>query len=62
MVHETRGDNRQAAHCCRKVLDFIRRPPDCYDTGMVEQFVDRPDQHAASPAEPFSAWRTSDPR
>jgi hypothetical protein len=35
MVHETRADNRQAADCGRKVIDFIRHHPDCYDTGMV---------------------------
>jgi hypothetical protein len=35
MVHETRADNRQAADCCRKVIDFIRHHPDCYDTRMV---------------------------
>ena len=27
MVHEARGDNRQAADCYRKVIEFIRRAP-----------------------------------
>jgi tetratricopeptide (TPR) repeat protein len=39
MVHEARGDSRQAADCYRKVIDFIRHHPDRYDTGMVEQFT-----------------------
>ena len=51
MVHEARGDNRQAADCYRKVIDFINHHPDRYDTGMVEQFaklVDRLDPPAAT--------------
>jgi tetratricopeptide (TPR) repeat protein len=39
MVHEARGDSRQAADCYRKVIDFIRQHPDDYDAGMVEQFA-----------------------
>jgi cytochrome c-type biogenesis protein CcmH/NrfG len=51
MVHEARGDNRQAADCYRKAIDFIRRHPDRYDSGMVEQFarpVARLDPHTAT--------------
>lgn len=51
MVHEARGDSRQAADCYRKVIDFIRHHPDRYDTGMVEQFtklIDRLDPPAAT--------------
>jgi hypothetical protein len=39
MVHEARGDSRQAADCYRKIIDFIRHHPDEYDAGMVEQFT-----------------------
>jgi tetratricopeptide (TPR) repeat protein len=39
MVHEARGDSRQAADCYRKVIDFIRERPDHYDAGMIEQFA-----------------------
>ena len=39
MVHEARGDSRQAADCYRKVIDFIRQHPDDYDAGMLEQFA-----------------------
>ena len=39
MVHEARGDSRQAADCYRKVIDFISQHPDDYDAGMVEQFA-----------------------
>src|SRR5215470_3931015 len=36
MVHEARGDSRQAADCYRKVIDFTRQHPDNYDAGMIE--------------------------
>ena len=39
MVHEARGDSRQAADCYRKVIDFIRQHPDDYDAGMLDQFA-----------------------
>jgi tetratricopeptide (TPR) repeat protein len=51
MVHEARGDRRQAADCYRKVIDFIRERPDRYDAGIVEQFaklVERLDPPVAS--------------
>ena len=51
MVHEARGNSRQAAHCYRMVIDFIRQHPDDYDAAMVEQFaklVDRLDPPAAT--------------
>jgi hypothetical protein len=35
MVHEARGDTRQAADCYRKVIDFIRQHPDDYDAALV---------------------------
>jgi len=39
MVHEVRGDARQAADCYRKVIDFIRQHPDDYDAGMRDAFA-----------------------
>jgi len=39
MVHEARGDSRQAADCYRKAIDFIRQHPDDYDAATTEQFV-----------------------
>jgi len=39
MVHEARGDSRQAADCYRKVIDFIRQHPDDYDAAMLDQFA-----------------------
>jgi len=39
MVHEARGNSRQAADCYRKVIDFIRQHPDDCDAGMIEQFA-----------------------
>jgi len=39
MVHEARGENRQAADCYRKVIAFVREHPDDYDPGFEEVFV-----------------------
>ena len=39
MVYEARGDNRQAADCYRKVIEFIRQHPDDYDPGFEDLFV-----------------------
>jgi tetratricopeptide (TPR) repeat protein len=39
MVHEARGDNRQAADCYRKVIEIIRQHPDDYDPGFEDAFV-----------------------
>ena len=39
MVHEARGQNRQAADCYRKALDVIRRHPDDYETAFDQKFV-----------------------
>jgi len=39
MVYEARGDNKKAADCYRKVIDFVRAHPDDYDEGFDEVFV-----------------------
>jgi hypothetical protein len=39
MVHEARGENRQAADCYRKVIEFIREHPDAYDPGFKDMFT-----------------------
>ena len=39
MVYEARGDNKKAADCYRKVIDFVRARPDDYDEGFDEVFV-----------------------
>jgi tetratricopeptide (TPR) repeat protein len=39
MVHEARGENRQAADCYRKVIEFIREHPDDYDPGFEDVFT-----------------------
>jgi len=51
MVHEARGDSRQAADCYRKVIDFIRQHPHDYDAAIAEQFaqlIDKLDPPAAT--------------
>ncbi|MGA2795853.1 MAG: hypothetical protein ABSE69_20565 [Roseiarcus sp.] len=39
MVHEARGENRQAADCYRKVIALVREHPDDYDPGFEDVFV-----------------------
>lgn len=49
MVHEARGENRQAAECYRKVIAFIREHPGDYDPEFANVFltlVDRLDPPA----------------
>ena len=44
MVHEARGDHRQAADCYRKAITVIRDHPDNYDPGfetVFQKLVDR---------------------
>jgi hypothetical protein len=38
MVYEARGDNKQAAHCYRQVIDFVRARPDQYEPGFEDTF------------------------
>jgi len=51
MVHEARGDSRQAADCYRKVIDFIRQHPDDYDAAFVDTFLELIAKLEASVAE-----------
>ena len=39
MVHEARGENRQAADCYRKVIALARKHPDDYGPGFEDVFV-----------------------
>jgi tetratricopeptide (TPR) repeat protein len=46
MVYEARGDNRQAADCYRKVVEFVRAHPEQYDPGydaMYQKMADELD-------------------
>ncbi len=40
MVHEARGQFREAADCYRKVIEFTRANPDDYDPGFVDNFLE----------------------
>ena len=40
MVHEARGQFRQAADCYRKVIEFTRAHPADYDAGFVNSFLE----------------------
>jgi cytochrome c-type biogenesis protein CcmH/NrfG len=51
MVYEARGDNRQAADCYRKIIEFIRAHPDDYEPGfeaIFHKLVNRLDPSAPS--------------
>jgi tetratricopeptide (TPR) repeat protein len=41
LVHEARGENRQAAHCYRKVIEFLQQNPGYSDTGFEEILAER---------------------
>ncbi len=41
MVHEKRGENRQAADCYRKVIDFIREHADDFDAVTIDDYTAR---------------------
>jgi tetratricopeptide (TPR) repeat protein len=41
MVHEARGQFREAADCYRKVVEFMRANPENYDSGFVDSFLER---------------------
>ena len=38
MVYEARGDHKQAAHCYRQVIDFVRAHPDQYEPEFETTF------------------------
>ena len=40
MVHEARGQFRQAADCYRSVVEFARADPENYDPEFVDSFLD----------------------
>ena len=40
MVHEARGQFREAADCYRKVIEFARANPQDYDAGLVDSFLE----------------------
>jgi len=40
MVHEARGQFREAADCYRKVIEFTRANPEDYDPGLVNIFLE----------------------
>ena len=40
MVHEARGQFREAADCYRLVIEFTRAHPADYDAGFVDSFLE----------------------
>ena len=41
MVHEKRGENREAAGCYRKLIEFVRQHPDDFDAEIVAEYAAR---------------------
>jgi len=41
MVHEKRGENREAADCYRKLIAFVRQHPDDFDAEIVADYAGR---------------------
>ena len=41
MVHEARGNSREAADCYRKLIDFIRQHADDFDAEIVAEYAAR---------------------
>ena len=44
MVHEKRGENRQAADCYRKLLAFVREHPYDFDASIIDDTITRIDR------------------
>jgi tetratricopeptide (TPR) repeat protein len=40
MVHEARGQFREAADCYRKVIEFMRANPEDHDAGLIDSFLE----------------------
>jgi tetratricopeptide (TPR) repeat protein len=51
MVHEARGQFRQAADCYRKVIEFTRADPENYGAGFVNTFLELIDKLEDSAAQ-----------
>lgn len=60
MVHEARGQFREAADCYRKVIEFTRANPEDYDAGFVDSFLELIVKLEASVAEAESAVNDAD--
>ena len=41
MVHEKRGENRQAADCYRQFVAFVREHADDFDAGIIDDYAAR---------------------
>ena len=44
MVHEKRGESREAADCYRKLLAFVRQHPDDFDAAIIDDTIARIDR------------------
>ena len=60
MVHEARGQFREAADCYRKVIEFMRANPEDHGAGLVDIFLDLIVRLEASAAEAERAINDAD--
>jgi len=60
MVHEARGQLREAANCYRKVIEFARANAENYDAGFVDSFLSLIAKLEASAAEAERAVNDAD--
>ena len=51
MVHEKRGENREAADCYRKLIAFVRQHPDDFDAAIIDDTIARIDRLDPSAAD-----------
>ncbi len=51
VVHEKRGENRQAADCYRELLAFVRKHPFDFDASIIDDTIARIDRLDPSPAD-----------
>ena len=60
MVHEARGQFREAVDCYRRVIEFTRADPENYDAGFVDSFLELIVKLEASAAEAERAVNDAD--
>jgi tetratricopeptide (TPR) repeat protein len=61
MVHEARGQFREAVDCYRRVIEFTHADPENYDAGFVDSFLELIVKLEASAAEADRVVNDADP-
>jgi hypothetical protein len=61
LVHEARGQFREAVDCYRRVIEFTHADPENYDAGFVDSFLELIVKLEASAAEADRVVNDADP-